>query len=98
MSVSINTRVRSTSESVVGDTEVQSQRHRTHRVREVTRQLDVPTSLTPHASHLLCFYFVGCTKEVRNLINLPVVNLFDTRVGGTGANMIVKIITNQHES
>ena len=41
------------------DTEVQHQRHRTRHIREVTSQLDVPTSLTPSPSHLLCFYFVG---------------------------------------
>ncbi len=31
----------------MGDTEVQHQRHRTHRIREVASQLDVPTLLTP---------------------------------------------------
>ena len=85
-------RVRSTPESVVGDAEVQHQRHRTRRVREVTSQLDVPTSLTPAPSHLLCFYFVGCVKEVSKLINHSVVSLFDTRVSGTGANMITENI------
>ena len=86
--MSINTRVRATSESVMVDVEVQHQRHRTLLVREVTRGIDVPTSLTPAPNHLLCLYFVGCGKEVRNLINFPVVSLFDSRVSGTGANMI----------
>ena len=71
----------------MGDAEVQHQRHRTRRVHEVTSQLDVPTSLTPAPSHLLR-YFVGCAKEVSNLIDRPVVSLFGTRVGGTGANMV----------
>ncbi len=48
---------------------------------EVPNQLDVPTSLTPSPIHLLCFYFVGCVKEVSNLINLPVVRLFEIRQG-----------------
>ncbi len=73
----------------MGDAEVQHQRHRTRRVREVTRELDVPTSLTPAPNHLLRFYFVGCAKEV-NLINRPVVNLFGSRVRGTGTNMITE--------
>jgi hypothetical protein len=63
--VSIKTRVRSTVESLVGDTEVLDHRHRTHRIYEVTGQLDVPTSLTSVPSHLLCFHFVCCcVKEV----------------------------------
>ncbi len=41
MYVSMNTRVRATSESVMGDAEVQHQRHRARLVREVTRELDV---------------------------------------------------------
>ncbi len=65
----VNTRVRSTPESVVGDEDIQDQR----RIRDVTSQLDVPTSLTPAPIHVLCFYFVGCVKEVSNLINHPVV-------------------------
>ena len=88
--MTVNTRVRTTPESVVGDVEIQHQRHRTRHIHEVTSQLDVPTSLNPVPSHLLSFYCVGCVKEVRNLINLPVVSLFGTRVGGTGGNMVVK--------
>jgi hypothetical protein len=81
--VSIKTRVRTTSESVVGDAEVQDQRHRAHRLREVVSQLDVPTLLTPVPSHLSRFCFMGCAKEVSNLVNRPIVSLLDTRVGGT---------------
>ena len=33
--MSVNTRVRATSESVVGDAEIQHQRHRTHRINVV---------------------------------------------------------------
>ena len=74
------------------DTEVQHQRHRVCLVHEVTRELDVPTSLTPVPNQLLCFYFVGCVKEVSNLSNLPVVSLFGSRVSGTGANVVVKSV------
>ena len=90
--MAVNTRVRATSESVVGDAEIQHQRHQTRRIREVTSQLNVPTSLTPAPSHLLRFYFVGCTKEVTNVINRRVVSLFGTQVGGTGANMVAMSI------
>ena len=74
------------------DAEVQHQRHRTRHIHEVTSQFDIPTSLTPAASYLLRFYFVGCAKEVRQLINLPVVSLLGTRVGGTIADVIPKRI------
>ncbi len=76
MEVAVNIRVRATSKSVVGDAEIQHQRHRTRRIREVTSQLNVPTSLTPALSHLLRFYFVGGVKEVSNLINRPVEQTF----------------------
>ena len=75
----------------MGDAEVQHQRHRARLVHEVTRELDVPTSLTPAPNHLLRFYFVVCAKEV-NLINRPVVNLFGSRVSGTGANVVAKSV------
>ena len=91
----VNTRVRATPESVVGDEEIQHQRNRTRRIHEVTRQLDVFTSLTPAPSHLLRFYFVGSVKEVSNLINHPVVSLFGTRVGGTGGNMLAIVTTSE---
>ena len=76
MQVSVNTRVRVTSKSVVGDVEIHRQSHRTRLILEVTNQFNVPTSLTPVPSHLLRFYFVGFAKEVSNLINHPVVSLF----------------------
>ncbi len=79
----------------MGDAEVHHQRHRTRRVREVTSQLDVPTSLTPAPNHLLRLYFVGCAKEVSKLINRPVVSLFGTRVSGTGANMIAESVNDK---
>ena len=68
--MSINTRVRATSESVVVDVEIQDQRYRTRHIQEVTSQLDVPTSVTPVPSHLLRFYFMGCAKEVSDLISI----------------------------
>ena len=71
------------------------QRHLTRRIRKVTSQLNVPTSLTPVPNHLLRFYFVGCAKEVSKLINHPVVSLFGTRVSGTGANMIAESINSK---
>jgi hypothetical protein len=83
--VSIKTRVRTTPESFMADTEVKHQRHRTRRICEVTGQLDVPTSLTSAPSHLLRFHFVCCAKKVSKLINIPVVRFLGTRVGGTSA-------------
>ena len=74
----------------MGDVEVQHKSHGTRLVREVTRELNVPTSLTPVPNHLLRFYFVGCAKEVSNLINRPVVSLFGSRVSGAGANVVAK--------
>ena len=56
--------------------------------REVTSQLDVPTYLTPAPGHLLRCRFVGCAKEVNNLINHPVVSLLCTRVVGTCAEVV----------
>ncbi len=47
------------------------------RLYEVTSQLDVPTSLTSVPSHLLCFHFVCCAKEVSDLVNCPVLSLQD---------------------
>ena len=61
-------------------------------IREVTSQLNVPTSLTPAPCHLLRFHFVGCAKEVSNLINRPVLSLLGTRVGGTSAEVVPQSI------
>jgi hypothetical protein len=46
------------------------------------------TSLTSTPSHLLCFHFVFCVKEVSRLINRPVVLFLDTRVGDTSAEVV----------
>ncbi len=86
--MSINTKVRTTPESVVGDAEVYHQRHRTRRICKVTSQLDVPTSLTSVSSHLLSFHFVCCDKEFHELLNYPVVILLGTRVVGTSAEVV----------
>ena len=75
-----------TPDSFVGDAKVQHQRDR--RIREVVIQLDVPILLTPVPSHLSRFCFLGCTKEVSNLVNRPIVNLLDTRVDGTCAKVV----------
>jgi hypothetical protein len=67
----------------MGDTEIQHQRHRDHLIRKVSRELDVPTMMSPTFNDLLCFDFMCRVEKVSNLINHPVVCLFDTRVGGT---------------
>jgi hypothetical protein len=93
MQTFINTRVRATPKSFVGDAEIQHQRKRTRCIREVTSQLFVTgsTSLTPSHDHLFRFRFVCCPKEVSDLINLPVVRLFVTRVTGTSTEVVTKI-------
>jgi len=90
--VSIKIRVRPTSETVVGNVEVQDQRHRVHLIRKVGSQIDVPTIMTPAFRHQLCSHFVCCVEKVSELINHQVVSLLDTRVGGTSTEMITKII------
>jgi hypothetical protein len=74
----------------MSDSEIQHQRHRTRRIREVGRQLYVPTSLTPALRHLLRFHFVCCAKEVSDLISRPFVSLLGTRVGCTCAEVVTK--------
>jgi hypothetical protein len=74
---------------VMGDTEIQHQRHRAHLIHKVSREFDVPTILTPTFNDLLCFYLMCCVEKVSNLSNHPVVCLFGTRVGGTR----VKVVT-----
>ena len=73
----------------MNDTEIQHQRHRARRIRKVSRELDVPTMLTPTFDDLLCFYFMCCAEKVSNLINRPVVCRLGTRGGGTR----VKVVT-----
>jgi hypothetical protein len=76
----------------VSDAEIQHQRHRTRRIRKVTSQLNIPTSLIPAANHLMRFHFVGFAKEVSDLIDRPVVSLLGTRVNGTSAEMVPRWI------
>ncbi len=90
--MSIKTRVRVTSETFMGDVEVQHQRHRTRLIREVVSQLDVPTLLTPASSQLLRFHFECCAEKVSDLINRPFVSLLGIRVGGTSTEMVTKRI------
>ncbi len=66
--MSIKTRVRTTSKTVLGDVEVQHQRHRSRRIHEVASQLDVPTLLTPAPNHLLRFHFVCCAEKVSDTL------------------------------
>ena len=72
------------------DTEIQSQRHRTRVIDEVSRYLDVSTVLTPASNDLLsqCLGFMCSVEQVSDLINRPVMCLFGTRVGVTRANMV----------
>ena len=88
--MAIKTRVRATCPTLMCDAEVQHQRHRTRRIREVGSQLNVSTSLTPAPSHLLSFNLVGCAKQVSKLINRPIMRLFGTRVGGASTNMVTE--------
>ena len=83
--MSINTRVRATSETVMDDVKVQHQRYRTRLVHEVTREIDVPTSLTPVPSYLFRFYFVGCVKEVTLNLLQPQTERGDSASTGTVA-------------
>ena len=80
--------VRATSETVVGDAELQDQRRRARHIRKAGSHLDVPTMLTPAFSHLLRFHFVRCAEKVSQLINRPVVSLFGTRMSCTSTEMI----------
>ena len=76
----------------MGYAEVQHQRHRARRIREVASQLDVPTLLTPASSHLLHFHFFCCSEKIRDVVNHQVVILLSTRVGGTNAEVITKSV------
>jgi hypothetical protein len=60
------------------------------RVFQNRTQMRPPGTVVPR--HLLCFHFVGCVKEVRNLINPQVVNLLGNRVGGTSVQVVPKRI------
>jgi hypothetical protein len=54
--VSIQIKVRTTSETVVGDEEIQHQSHRDHRVVKVDRQFNIPTMSTPAFSYVFRFH------------------------------------------
>jgi hypothetical protein len=92
MEVVVKTRVRATSETVMVDVEVHHQRHRTHRARKVGLQLDIPTLSTPAFSDMLCLGVMCGTEKVSQLINLPVMSLFDTRMSGTSTEMVSHLI------
>ena len=62
--VSIKIKVRATSETVVGDAEIQHQRHRARRVRKVGHQLNIPTMSTPAFSNVVRLGFMRCTEKV----------------------------------
>jgi hypothetical protein len=74
--VVVKTRVKTTSETVVVDVEVQHQRHRTHHVRKVYVQLDIPTMSTPVFSNVFRLGVMCGAEKVSQLINRPVMILF----------------------
>jgi hypothetical protein len=86
--VDVKTRVRPTSETVVGDVEVQDQRHRDHLVRKVDHQLDIPTTSTPVFSNVLCLGVMCGAEKVSQLLNRLVMSLFGTRMSGTSIEMV----------
>jgi hypothetical protein len=86
--VSVKTRVRATSETVVGDTEVRDQRNRAHRFRLVGHQFNFPTMSTPDFSNVLRLGCMCGTEKVSQLINHPFMSLFDTRMSGTSTEMV----------
>ncbi len=61
--MSVKTRVRATSETVVGDPEIQYQRSRIHRVHKVGRQFKIPTTSTPVFSYVLFRLDFMCCVE-----------------------------------
>jgi hypothetical protein len=81
--VTVKTRVRDTSETVVVDTEVQYQRHWTLRVHKVGRQVYIPTMSTPTFSNVFRLVVKRGTEKVNQLFNHPVLSLFGTRMSGT---------------
>jgi hypothetical protein len=73
--MSVKTRVRATSETVVGDAEVQHQRYRARLVRMVGHQLNIPTMSTPVFSNVLRLGCMCGTEKVSQLFNRPVMSL-----------------------
>jgi hypothetical protein len=86
--VSIQIKVKATSETVVDDAEIQHQRHRARRVGKVGRQLNIPTMSTPAFSNVLRLGFMCGTEKVSQLLNRPVMSLFGTRMSGTSTEMV----------
>ncbi len=86
--MSVKTRVRSTSETVVGDEEIQHQRHRARRIRNVDRQINIPTMSTSVFSYVLHVDFKCCVEKVSQFLNRPVMRLFVTRMRGTSTEMV----------
>ncbi len=93
MLVSVKTRVRATSETVVGDTEVQYQRHQARRVRKVGSQLNMPTMSTPAFSNVLRLGFMCGAEEVSRLLNHPVMRLLGTRMSDSNVCLKKKTIS-----
>jgi hypothetical protein len=91
--VSIKIKVRATSETVVGDAEIQHQRYRTRRVRKVGSQLNIPKMPTPALSYVSRFHCMCCEEEVSNLVNCPVVCLLGTRMSGTSTEVVTQRVT-----
>ncbi len=66
--------------------------HWTRLLHKVVRQLNIPTMSTPAFSYVLCLDFICSTEKVRQLLNRPVVSLFDTRMNGTSTEMVSHLI------
>ena len=86
--MAVKTRVRATSETVVGDEEVQDQWHRARHVQKVSFQLDIPTMSTPTFSNVLRRGVMCGAEKVSQLLNRPVMSLFGTRMSGTSTEMV----------
>ncbi len=86
--MTVKTRVRGTSETVVGDAEVEHQSHRDRRVHKECFQLDIPTMSTPAFSNVLRLGARCGAEKVSQLFNRPVMSLFDSRMSGTRTEMV----------
>jgi hypothetical protein len=63
--------------------DVQVDDHRSHSISKAGGELNVSTPLTPDPGHLLCLYFMGCAKQVRDLhYDLSVCSSNDTEASG----------------
>ena len=65
----MKTKVRGTSNTLVGDTEIQHQRNRVRLIVEVSCQFNVPTVFTPVSNDLLFFSPMCSAEKVSELIN-----------------------------